>query len=198
MIICPVLKIVCTISLALTLVFANISKADCDAAGVTKAAAGAGSAFDRATGELYGTATWTDATGGFVPGMKWLGFQRGYNSCAFVASAILDEAGCGFGISGDVNQVAASARRNGWKESSSTRAGCLVIWNSLASGNQASTPVDGQPSRQVSIRHIGIALDSIMTMENTSYVSRPTVTAIYTSWKLAIHGTPTVVLCPGN
>jgi len=147
-------------------------KADCSPEAIIYYAERAPLEFDEEkSGLLYGVKTHTGATR--------VGDMPGYNSCALVAYAILKQAGCKWASrTASANAIYDMAYRRGWRPSDTQDGGCIVAWNSLDKGSRA--PIgQGKDARVKSrkgvlFRHVGIATGAWWSIDNTSFLSRPT------------------------
>lgn len=124
-------------------------------------------------GLLYGVKTHTSATR--LKTRFW--DMPGFNSCALVVYAILKKAGCRWAhYTANAKAIYDMAYRAGWKPTNSQRGGCIVAWNSRWSGGRARI---GTLQKQVkngstAFRHVGITTGSWMSVDNSSWRSRPT------------------------
>lgn len=147
-------------------------KADCSTQAIVYYADQAPFVFDHAKkGLLYGIRTHTGATR--VDDMP------GYNSCAIVVHAILKKSGCKWAKrTANAKAMYDMAWKQGWRPSATQKAGCLVAWNSISEGSRPrigrGTHSDPKKKKGVLFRHLGITTGTWMTIDNTSYFSRPT------------------------
>lgn len=141
-------------------------------------------------GLLYGIKTHTPDTR--------VNDMPGYNSCALVVHAILRKAGCKWAKwTQDAKAIYDMAYDNGWRPSDTQEGGCLVAWNSQEAGprariGRAIKDADGERPRTVLYRHVGIATGSWWSMDNTSFLSRPTAGITYRPFRYD----PPIFLCP--
>lgn len=149
-------------------------KADCSPEAIVHYALEAPTAFKyKRKGLLYGVKTHTPATR--LTTRFW--DMPGFNSCALVVYAILKRAGCGWArYTANAKAIYDMAYRAGWKPSSRQRGGCIVAWNSRWEGDRARI---GSLQKQVkggstAFRHVGITTGSWMSVDNSSWRSRPT------------------------
>jgi len=149
-------------------------KADCSPEAIIHYARKAPGAFDAdQKGMLYGVRTHTPATR--LTTRYW--DMPGFNSCALVVYAILKRAGCGWAkYTANAKSIYDMADRNGWRPSRDQIGGCMVAWNSRWEGKRRRI---GARQKQVHpgttlFRHVGIATGSWLSVDNNSWLSRPT------------------------
>ena len=124
-------------------------------------------------GLLYGVKTHTSATR--LATRFW--DMPGFNSCALVVYAILKRAGCRWArYTANAKAIYDMAYRAGWKPTRTQRGGCIVAWNSHWQGTRARI---GTKQKQVkagstAFRHVGITTGSWLSVDNSSWRSRPT------------------------
>lgn len=121
----------------------------------------------------------------------------GYNSCALVVHAILRRAGCKWAKwTQDAKAIYDMAYKNGWRPSDTQEGGCIVAWNSQEPGNRPRIGRDKDAAkdrpRKVLYRHVGIATGSWWSIDNTSYLSRPSGGITYRPFR---YDDP-IFLCP--
>lgn len=147
-------------------------KADCSPEAIIYYAEKAPEVFDEEkSGLLYGVKTHTSATR--------VGDMPGYNSCALVAYAILNKAGCMWAKrTASAKAIYDMAYKRGWRPSDTQEGGCIVAWNSLEAGGRPrigrGKHAHQKSKRGVLYRHIGIATGSWWSVDNTSFLGRPT------------------------
>lgn len=146
--------------------------ANCSKEAIVYYASRAPNAFDASKGgRLYNVTTYTAATA--------VRQMPGFKSCALVVYAILKKAGCRWvRRTASAKSIYDMAYRHGWRPSNSPRGGCIVAWNSHAKGTlprlgrgQHADPA-GNP--RVLYRHVGIMISRWWSIDNTSFLSRPT------------------------
>ncbi len=165
-------------------------KANCSPEAIVYFAEQAPDAFEaNKDGLLYGVRTHTDATR--VDDMP------GYNSCALVVHAILKKAGCTWAKrTADAKAIYDMAYNEGWRPSDTQEGGCLVAWNSQEPGKRPrigrgkDAHSDSHP--RVLYRHLGIATGRWWSVDNTSFLSRPTAGITYRPFR---YESP-IFLCP--
>lgn len=168
----------------------GVPEANCSVESIVYYADQAPYVFDPAKrGLLYGVKTHTKATR--VEDMP------GFNSCALVVHAILKKAGCKWAkYTADAKQMYDLAWEQGWRPSKVQKAGCLVAWNSIEEGWRPrigkGDHVNPDKKKGVKFRHLGISTGDWMTIDNTSYFSRPTPGITYRP----IRYEPPLYLCP--
>ena len=124
-------------------------------------------------GLLYGVKTHTSATR--LQTRFW--DMPGFNSCALVVYAILKKAGCRWArYTANAKAIYDMAYRAGWKPANYQRGGCIVAWNSRWEGGRARIGTLQKQSKKGStaFRHVGITTGSWMSVDNSSWRSRPT------------------------
>jgi len=169
---------------------ASAPEADCSPEAIVYYAEQAPDAFEAENdGLLYGVRTHTDATR--VDDMP------GFNSCALVVHAILRKAGCKWARrSADAKAIYDMAYEAGWRPSGTQQAGCLVAWNSQETGERPrigrGKDAPAQSHRRVLYRHVGIATGSWWSVDNTSFLSRPTAGITFRPFR---YESP-IFLCP--
>lgn len=141
------------------------------------------------SGLLYGVKTHTADTR--------VNDMPGYNSCALVVHAILRRAGCTWAKwTQDAKAIYDMAYEHGWRPSDTQEGGCIVAWNSQEPGSRArigrGKDAAGEKSRGVLYRHVGIATGSWWSMDNTSFLSRPSAGITYRPFR---YDSP-IFLCP--
>jgi len=147
-------------------------KADCSREAIVYYAEQAPEDFEEAkNGLLYGVRTHTAATR--VDDMP------GFNSCALVAHAILKKAGCKWAKwTANAKAIYDKAYQQGWRPSETQEAGCIVAWNSREAGSRPrigrGKDAGKDSPKRVLFRHVGIATGSWWSVDNTSFLSRPT------------------------
>ncbi|MGD9714874.1 MAG: hypothetical protein AB7V46_22865 [Thermomicrobiales bacterium] len=150
---------------------ANAPEADCSRKAIAFYASIAPGKFHiEKKGLLFGVRTHTDATA--------VNDMPGYNSCALVVHAILQKAGCHWARrTANAKAIYDMAYREGWRPSSTPTGGCLVAWNSQAEGNLPrigrGVHVDPMQKSGVLFRHVGLMTSSWWSVDNTSFLSRP-------------------------
>jgi hypothetical protein len=148
--------------------------ADCSREAIVHYAKAAPSAFEGdKQGLLYGVKTHTPETR--VKTRYW--DMPGFNSCALVVHAILKRAGCGWAkYTADAKAIYDMAHGAGWRPSTAQEGGCIVAWNSRSEGSRSRIGDRQKQSRRgrTRYRHVGIATGSLMSVDNTSWLGRPT------------------------
>lgn len=158
------------------IVYANIAvvgvpKADCSKEAIIYFATKAPDNFEMdKKGLLYGVQTHTSTTR--VRDMP------GYNSCALVVYAILKRAGCKWAKrTANAKRIYDMAYAQGWRPVETQTGGCLVAWNSRFEG-KFSRIGKGEHRHAnkkggVLYRHLGVTTGSWMSMDNSSFWSKP-------------------------
>lgn len=147
-------------------------KPDCSPQAIVYYAEQAPDAFEEGKdGLLFGVKTHTAATR--VDDMP------GFNSCALVAHAILKKAGCKWAKwTANAKAIYDMAYKQGWRPSETQEAGCIVAWNSREAGSRPrigrGKDAGKDSPKRVLFRHVGIATGSWWSIDNTSFLSRPT------------------------
>lgn len=147
-------------------------QANCSPEAIVHYAERAPEVFDgEKSGLLYGVKTHTSATR--------VGDMPGYNSCALVTHAILKKAGCKWARrTASAKAIYDTAYKHGWRPSASQEGGCIVAWNSLEAGGRSrigrGKDAAKKSSGGVLFRHVGIATGSWWSVDNTSFLGRPT------------------------
>jgi hypothetical protein len=148
--------------------------ADCSREAIVHYAKVAPSAFEGdKQGLLYGVKTHTPETR--VKTRYW--DMPGFNSCALVVHAILKRAGCGWAkYTADAKAIYDMAYGAGWRPSKAQEGGCIVAWNSRSEGSRSRIGDRQKQTRRGSTRyrHVGIATGALLSVDNTSWLSRPT------------------------
>jgi len=164
--------------------------ADCSRQAIIHFASQAPYLFEKdKQGLLYGVETHTPETR--ISGMP------GFNSCALVVHAILKKAGCDWAkYSANAKAVYDMAAGRGWRPTDRQEPGCLVAWNSKWKGKRERI---GQQRRGggkagTLFRHLGITTGSWISVDNTSFLSRPTP---FLTWR-PIRYDPPFFLCPAE
>ena len=101
----------------------------------------------------------------------------GFNSCALVVHAILKRAGCEWAkYTADAKAIYDMAYGAGWRPSAAQEAGCIVAWNSKSEGSRSRIGDRQKQTRRgtTRYRHVGIATGALLSVDNTSWLSRPT------------------------
>jgi hypothetical protein len=166
--------------------------ADCSREAIIHYAQAAPSAFEGdKQGLLYGVQTHTPETR--VKTRYW--DMPGFNSCALVVHAILKRAGCGWArYTADAKAIYDMAYGAGWRPSLVQQGGCMVAWNSKSAGSRSRIGDTQKQSRRGStrFRHVGIATGALLSVDNTSWLSRPTTFLTFRP----IAYEPPIFLCP--
>jgi hypothetical protein len=166
--------------------------ADCSREAIVHYAKAAPSSFESdKQGLLYGVKTHTPETR--VKTRYW--DMPGFNSCALVVHAILKRACCGWAkYTADAKAIYDMAHGAGWRPSSAQEAGCMVAWNSRSEGSRSRIGDRQKQTRRGSTRyrHVGIATGALMSVDNTSWLGRPT--AFFTFRPIAYERP--IFLCP--
>ena len=148
--------------------------ADCSREAIVHYAKAAPSAFEPdKQGLLYGVKTHTPETR--LKTRYW--DMPGFNSCALVVHAILKRAGCGWAkYTADAKAIYDLAYGAGWRPSSAQEGGCIVAWNSKWDGTRSRIGDRQKQTRRGStrFRHVGVATGTLLSVDNTSWLSRPT------------------------
>ncbi len=142
-------------------------------------------------GLLYGVETHTPATR--VTTRYW--DMPGFNSCALVVYAILKRAGCSWAkYTANAKGIYDMAAQSGWRPSTSQRGGCMVAWNSRWDGSRARIGRGGKQGNGggTLFRHVGIATGSWLSVDNSSWLGRPTT---FFTYRPVIYESP-MFLCP--
>lgn len=144
-------------------------EANCSAEAIIHYARYAPSRFEiEKSGLLYNVKTHIPATAAYN--------RPGFNSCALVVYAILKQAGCKWAkYTASAKALYDNAYDAGWRPSKTQKGGCIVAWNSHWDGwrrrigeTQGHTRAGG-----TLFRHLGITTGSWLSVDNTSYLSRP-------------------------
>jgi hypothetical protein len=147
---------------------------DCSRQAIIHYASEAPNAFEADKGgRLYGVQTHTPATR--VTTRYW--DMPGFNSCALVVYAILKQSGCRWArYTADAKAIYDQAYAAGWTPSATQEGGCIVAWNSRWDGDRSRIGDRQQQSRSGStrFRHVGIATGSWLSVDNSSWLGRPT------------------------
>ncbi len=166
--------------------------ADCSRGAIIHYAQLAPSVFEaEKKGTLYGVQTHTDETR--LTTRYW--DMPGFNSCALVVYAILKQAGCGWAkYTANAKGIYDMAYANGWRPSQVQEGGCMVAWNSKWQGGRARI---GDRQKQAKggntrFRHVGITTGSWLSVDNSSWRSRPTT--FFTVRPIVYE--PPIFLCP--
>lgn len=166
--------------------------ADCSSQSIVHYARRAPDAFKaQKNGLLYGVRTHTPATR--VTTRYW--DMPGFNSCALVVYAILKRAGCGWAkYTANAKAIYDMAHRNGWRPSKTQKGGCMVAWNSRWEGSRARIGARQKQAKGGStrFRHVGIATGAWLSVDNSSWRSRPTT---YFTYRPLMYEPP-IFLCP--
>ncbi len=142
-------------------------------------------------GTLYGVRTHTPETR--LTTRYW--DMPGFNSCALVVYAILKKAGCGWAkYTANARDIYDMAYKSGWRPSTEQRGGCMVAWNSKWEGNRPRIGVAQKQTKsgRTSFRHVGIATGSWLSVDNNSWLSRPTA---FFTFRPISYESP-IFLCP--
>jgi hypothetical protein len=172
---------------------ADQPQADCSPEAIVHYAQRAPGVFEaEKNGLLYGVRTHTPATR--LTTRYW--DMPGFNSCALVVYAILKRAGCQWArYTANAKAIYDMAsRRGGWRPSETQRGGCLVAWNSRWKGSRARI---GTTQKQTTggstlFRHVGIATGSWLSVDNSSWRSRPRTFITFRP----VFYEPPIFLCP--
>ena len=166
--------------------------ADCSREAIVHYANAAPSAFEADKGGLlYGVKTHTPETR--VKTRYW--DMPGFNSCALVVYAILKQAGCGWAkYTADAKAIYDMAHGAGWRPSTVQEGGCMVAWNSKSEGSRSRIGDRQKQARRgnTRYRHVGIATGTLLSVDNTSWLSRPTA---YFTFRPITYERP-IFLCP--
>ena len=166
--------------------------ADCSREAIVHYAKAAPSAFDGdKQGLLYGVKTHTPETR--LKTRYW--DMPGFNSCALVVHAILKRAGCGWAkYTADAKAIYDMAHGAGWRPSAAQEGGCMVAWNSKSEGSRSRIGDRQKQARRgnTRYRHVGIATGAFLSVDNTSWLSRPTA---YFTFRPITYERP-IFLCP--
>jgi hypothetical protein len=166
--------------------------ADCSRVAIVHYAKEAPGAFEAGNGgRLYGVQTHTPETR--ITTRYW--DMPGANSCALVVYAILKKAGCGWvRYTADAKAIYNQAYAAGWKPSETQEGGCMVAWNSRSDGPRSRIgDVQKQARSGTTLyRHVGIATGSWLSVDNTSWLGRPTR---FFTFRPIIYESP-IFLCP--
>jgi hypothetical protein len=167
-------------------------EADCSPDAIVHYARQAPNKFEiEKNGLLYGVRTHTPETR--VSTRYW--DMPGFNSCALVVYAILKKAGCGWAkYTANAKAIYDMAYKGGWRPSDRQRGGCMVAWNSRWEGSRARIGTTQKQTKGGStrFRHVGIATGSWLSVDNSSWLGRPTT--FFTFRPLAYE--PPIFLCP--
>jgi hypothetical protein len=148
--------------------------ADCSREAIVHYAQAAPSAFEGdKQGLLYGVKTHTPETR--LKTRYW--DMPGFNSCALVVHAILKRAGCDWAkYTADAKAIYDMAYGAGWRPSAAQEGGCIVAWNSKSEGSRSRIGDRQKQTRRgtTRYRHVGIATGALLSVDNTSWLSRPT------------------------
>jgi hypothetical protein len=170
-------------------------KQDCSPEAIIHYATRAPSEFDyEKKGLLYGVRTHTPATRLIT--RYW--DMPGFNSCALVVYAILKKAGCGWAKhTANAKAIYDMAYRAGWKPTRSQRGGCMVAWNSRWEGDRARIGTRQKQTKNGStaFRHVGITTGSWLSVDNSSWRSRPTR---YLTFRPIVYEAPFFLCPPGK
>ena len=142
-------------------------------------------------GLLYGVKTHTPATS--LTTRYW--DMPGFNSCALVVYAILKKAGCKWAkYTANAKAIYDMAHKNGWQPSDEQKGGCMVAWNSKWEGKRARIGTRQKQTKAGStrFRHVGIATGSWLSVDNNSWLSRPTT---FFTFRPIMYESP-IFLCP--
>ena len=135
-------------------------------------------------GLLYGVETHTPATR--------VGSTPGVYSCALVAYAILRKAGCNWvKYTADAKAIYDMALAKGWRRAQTQEPGCIVAWNSVSQGKRPAIGRQGR-SAGVMFRHVGVTAGRWLSVDNTSFLSRPLP---FITWRPYRYEAP-MFLCP--
>jgi hypothetical protein len=166
--------------------------ADCSPEAIVHYARQAPNKFEiEKNGLLYGVRTHTPETR--VSTRYW--DMPGFNSCALVVYAILKKAGCGWAkYTANAKAIYDMAYRGGWRPSDTQRGGCMVAWNSRWEGSRARIGTAQKQSKSGStrFRHVGIATGSWLSVDNSSWLGRPTT---FLTFRPLAYEAP-IFLCP--
>jgi hypothetical protein len=166
--------------------------ADCSREAIVHYAKAAPSVFEGdKKGLLYGVQTHTPETRMMT--RYW--DMPGFNSCALVVYAILKRAGCPWAkYTADAKAIYDMANDAGWRPSTVQEGGCMVAWNSKSDGPRARIGDKQKQSRRgnTRFRHVGIATGNLLSVDNTSWLSRPTT---FFTFRPIIYEPP-IFLCP--
>lgn len=167
-------------------------KQDCSPEAIVHYAQRAPATFEAdKNGLLYGVKTHTPETR--LTTRYW--DMPGFNSCALVVYAILKEAGCQWAkYTANAKAIYDMAYKSGWRPSDVQKGGCMVAWNSKWEGSRARI---GTRQKQVKsgstlFRHVGIATGSWLSVDNSSWLSRPTT---FITFRPVVYENP-IFLCP--
>ncbi len=127
-------------------------------------------------GLLYGVETHTPATRvKDVPG---------FYSCALVVYAILKKAGCDWmKYTADAKAIYDMVAAKGWRKAARQEGGCIVAWNSRSQGKRGRIGRDQSPGGSVLFRHVGVTTGGWMSVDNTSFLSRPQEFFTWRPWR---------------
>jgi hypothetical protein len=151
--------------------------ADCSRESIIHYASLAPGVFEKdKKGLLYGVETHTTATRvKNVPG---------FYSCALVVYAILKRAGCDWvKYTPDAKAIYDMVAAKGWRKAPRQEGGCIVAWNSRTAGNRGRIARDRSPGGGVLFRHVGITTGGWMSVDNTSFLSRPQEFFTWRPWR---------------
>jgi hypothetical protein len=160
--------------------------ADCSRESIIHYASLAPSAFEKdKKGLLYGVETHTPATRvKNVPG---------FYSCALVVYAILKKAGCDWvKYTADAKAIYDMVAAKGWRKADRQEGGCVVAWNSRSQGGRGRIGRDENRRGGVLFRHVGVTTGGWMSVDNTSFLSRPLA---FFTWRPYRYEWP-IFLCP--
>jgi hypothetical protein len=150
------------------------ASADCSEQAIIDTAKAAPYAFEAdKKGLLYGIETHTPETR--VTTRYW--DMPGFNSCALVVYAILKKAGCKWArYTANAKAVYDMAYEAGWRPATEQRGGCMVAWNSKWQGTRQRIGDRQKQGRSGStrFRHVGITTGAWLSVDNSSWMSRPT------------------------
>jgi hypothetical protein len=151
--------------------------ADCSRASIIHYATQAPAVFEKEKkGLLYGVETHTAATRvKNVPG---------FYSCALVVYAVLKRAGCDWvKYTPDARAIYDMAAAKGWRKAARQEGGCIVAWNSRQQGSRGRIGRDETKRGGVLFRHVGITTGGWMSVDNTSFLSRPQEFFTWRPWR---------------
>jgi len=167
-------------------------KADCSPEAIVHYARQAPNKFEiEKNGLLYGVRTHTPETR--VSTRYW--DMPGFNSCALVVYAILKKAGCGWAkYTANAKAIYDMAYKGGWRPSDTQRGGCMVAWNSRWEGSRARIGTAQKQTKggNTRFRHVGIATGSWLSVDNSSWLGRPTT---FLTFRPLAYQAP-IFLCP--
>lgn len=160
--------------------------ANCSRESIIHSASQAPSVFEKEKkGLLYGVETHTPATR--------VKNTPGFYSCALVVYAILKKAGCDWvKYTPDAKGIYDMVAAKGWRKAEKQEGGCLVAWNSRSQGGRGRIGRDESRRGGVLFRHVGITTGGWMSVDNTSFLSRPME---FFTWRPYRYEWP-IFLCP--